>query len=81
MLDDIRIVATIPGRPVLEKGVVSVAPVLTIPGDVDADTGNIRFDGDVIIRGSVREGLKVVAGRDIIIGGVVIMRLYGPEAI
>ena len=69
LLDDIRIVATIPGRPVLEKGVVSVAPVLTIPGDVDADTGNIRFDGDVIIRGSVREGLKVVAGRDIIIGG------------
>ncbi|NLA52478.1 MAG: DUF342 domain-containing protein [Alcaligenaceae bacterium] len=53
----------------LNKGVVSVVPVLTISGDVDAETGNIRFDGDVVIKGSVREGLKVITGGDVVIGG------------
>ncbi|SFQ00116.1 hypothetical protein SAMN05444406_10911 [Caldicoprobacter faecalis] len=69
LLDNNRIVATIPGRPVLEKGVVSVHPVLTVPSDVNVDTGNIRFDGDVVVKGDVKDGLKVIAGGDIIIYG------------
>ncbi|MCM8901552.1 FapA family protein [Caldicoprobacter algeriensis] len=42
ILNNNRIVAAISGRPVLEKGVVSVNPVMNVPGDVDVSTGNIR---------------------------------------
>jgi len=69
LLDNNRIVATIPGRPVLERGIVRVNPVLTVPSDVNVDTGNIRFDGDVVVNGDVKDGLKVVAGGNIIVYG------------
>jgi uncharacterized protein (DUF342 family) len=69
LLDDKKIIAAISGRPVLYKGIVSVMPILTIAGDVDVDTGNIRFDGDVVIRGNVKEGLRVTAGGNVLIGG------------
>lgn len=69
ILNNNRIVAAISGRPLLEKGVVSVNPVMNVPGDVDVSTGNIRFDGDVVVKGDVKDGLKVIAGRDIIICG------------
>jgi len=69
LLDNNRIVAAISGRPILEKGVVSVNPVLTIPSDVSVETGNIRFDGDVVVKGDVKDGLRVIAGGNIIIYG------------
>ena len=52
--------AAIDGQPHLDKmGVVSVSPELIIPGDVDFETGNITFQGNIIVRGCVKEGFHV----------------------
>ena len=46
-----------------------VSPKQDIPGDVDFSTGNIRFQGNVEITGSVRPGFIVASRGDIKIGG------------
>lgn len=56
-----KIVATLGGRPRIIGSVVEVLPVLVVQGDVALDTGNIRFPGDVVVKGGVRPGMKVVA--------------------
>ncbi len=42
---------------------------LTIKGNVDFSTGNISYQGDVVIEGDVRSGFKVFATDDILIKG------------
>lgn len=68
-----KAVASASGRPVLTGAdkVINVLPLLTIAGDVDINTGHIRFNGDVLIRGNVTEGLLVYAtGRVTVLGSV-----------
>lgn len=60
--DGIRFVATRQGRPALRKGQIRVLPVLDIPGDVDLATGNIKFDGHVIVAGHVQDASTVTCG-------------------
>lgn len=48
-----------------------VKPVLDIPGDVDFSTGNIKFLGDVNIKGDILSGFAVRAMGNIQVGGVV----------
>lgn len=48
-----------------------VKPVLDIPGDVDFSTGNIKFLGDVNIKGDILSGFSVRAMGNIQVGGVV----------
>lgn len=48
---------------------LNVRNVLTIPGDVDLSTGNIEFNGDIDIRGSVISGMSVCARGSISING------------
>lgn len=50
---------------------VFVSDVYEVPADVDNSTGNIEYDGNVVIKGSVRGGFSVYAKGDIIIEGVV----------
>ncbi|UCB47021.1 MAG: DUF342 domain-containing protein [Spirochaetota bacterium] len=47
----------------------SVEPLLVINGDVGTKTGNIDFDGSVLIRGNVNDSFRVRAGKDITIQG------------
>ncbi|MCP1145175.1 FapA family protein [Lysinibacillus endophyticus] len=58
-------------RGVLEErqGLISVNRHLPIDGDVGVETGNIKFDGSVTIRGTVMNGFSVVATGDISIEG------------
>nr|WP_318751575.1 FapA family protein [Thermaerobacter composti] len=54
------------GRPVFQRvgrntWRVDVVPLLVQEGDVNVETGHIRFKGDVVVTGNVREGMKVVA--------------------
>ncbi|EKP94121.1 FapA family protein [Thermaerobacter subterraneus] len=64
------------GRPVVQRvgrlaWYVDVVPLLVHDGDLTAATGSVRFDGDVIVTGSVSEGAAVVAGGRIqVFGGV-----------
>lgn len=52
--NDTKVVAVSSGRPEYKKGVISVIPTLVISHDVDVSTGNIHFDGDIVIKGNIR---------------------------
>ena len=64
-----KIVAISPGRPKYKKGVISVISTLVINHDLDVDTGNVHFDGDIVIKGNIAENLKVSAGGNITVLG------------
>lgn len=52
--------AEIDGRPeLLEDGTICVSDTLTIPGDVGVETGNIEFEGHLVVKGAIQEGYKV----------------------
>ncbi|MDR2770853.1 MAG: FapA family protein, partial [Clostridiales Family XIII bacterium] len=49
--------------------VVNVVEQLLIAGDVDLSTGNVRFGGDVVVRGSVIENFIVECGGNLTVKG------------
>ncbi|MCK5100959.1 MAG: DUF342 domain-containing protein, partial [Desulfobacteraceae bacterium] len=58
--DGVKIYADIDGQPNLDPlGNVSVFSELKIEGDVGFETGNIEFDGNVIVTGVIKEGFSV----------------------
>jgi hypothetical protein len=67
--DDLR--AKLDGRLEWKGDVVSVIPLLIISGDVDYSTGNINFNGPVLVRGTIRDGFSVSAAGDVDIRGSV----------
>ncbi len=67
--DEMSLFASIDGQVFIEGDKVSVLPVFTVEGDVDLETGNIDFIGNVIIKGNVQEGFSVKADGDIEIMG------------
>ena len=50
---------------------ILVTDVLTIDGDIDFSTGNLRFNGEVLVRGSVNASFSVKADGDITVTGTV----------
>ena len=69
--DGRRFLATEKGQPFFLQGTIAIKPVIVISGDVDYASGNVEFDGSVVIQGHVREGFSVTAGRDLEVGGSV----------
>ena len=67
IVDECTVVATSEGRPSRRGSTFFVYKTHKINGDVELKTGNIRFVGDVIISGNVREGMKVAAGNSILV--------------
>ncbi|HHY70626.1 MAG TPA: DUF342 domain-containing protein, partial [Thermoanaerobacterales bacterium] len=65
IVDDTKIIATRNGRPSIIRGKVTVLPVLVQEKGVTFSTGNIKFDGDVIIQGNVDDNMEVQAGGNI----------------
>lgn len=65
--DENTIIASIEGKPFYKGNIFSVHQIHVIEKDVDLKTGNIDFIGDVIIYGSVREGMKVNSGHNLVI--------------
>jgi len=56
----LKVIAEVDGRPVIQAdGCISVLPLLEIDGDVDIKRGNIEFEGDIRVSGSVQNGLQV----------------------
>lgn len=49
------------GLPVLQKDVLKVLEVFELKSDADLKTGNIRFNGEVMIHGNVCEHVKIEA--------------------
>ncbi|MCG8639653.1 MAG: FapA family protein [Desulfobacterales bacterium] len=58
--DGLTLKAAITGQPAIDgKGVIRVLESFTVNGDVDFKTGNINFNGNVIVKGAVKEGFTV----------------------
>ena len=70
-MNENQLISMIDGRFGVINGKVNIFPVFEVNGDVDLKSGNINFAGAVTIKGNVRDGFKVVAKGDIIIGGLV----------
>ena len=69
--DGDTLLASIPGHVEFTGHNFQVKPVLDIDGDVDFSTGNIKFVGDVNIKGDVLSGFAVRAMGNIQVGGVI----------
>ncbi len=68
--DGVTYVATITGKIDKINDKINILPVYEVNGDVDANTGNIEFRGDVIIHGSV-DDVEIRATGTVTIDGVV----------
>jgi len=68
--DENQLLSLITGQPVIIPNGIIVSPVLTVK-KVDFSSGNIRFDGSVVVQGNVEEGMKIYALEDITIDGSV----------
>ncbi len=67
--DGSHLIALIDGEMVLSpSGRVSVSPVHRVDGDVDLSTGHVEFVGTVMVSGTIRDGLVVRAGEDVMVG-------------
>jgi len=69
--DGLRLYADVDGHVTLVDGKVFVSDTFEIPADVDSSTGDIEYDGNVVVRGNVITGFSVKAKGDIEIYGVV----------
>ncbi|MEY2666433.1 MAG: hypothetical protein RLZZ384_604 [Pseudomonadota bacterium] len=69
--DENQLLSSVTGQPVAVPNGMTVSPILTLK-KVDFSTGNIRFDGAVVIKGDVTEGMNVYALEDVVIDGSVI---------
>jgi uncharacterized protein (DUF342 family) len=65
--DGLQFLAGRDGQPVLNKNILNVFPLFNIPGDVNFNSGNVQFDGNVTIQGSVLPGFEVKASGDIFV--------------
>lgn len=59
--DDNTIMATMDGKPCVRSNIFYVYKVHEVKSDVDLKTGNIEFDGDIVVYGNVKEGMKVLS--------------------
>ena len=51
--------AIISGQLIIKNGVPAVVPLFEVKGDVDYSTGNIEFNGSVVVHGTVLDGFIV----------------------
>jgi len=69
--DENQLLSSVTGQPVAVPNGMTVSAILTLK-TVDFSTGNIRFDGAIVIKGDVTDGMNVYALEDIVIEGSVI---------
>lgn len=69
--DKTKIYSEINGDVSLQGDTVFVSNSYIVPADVDTSTGDIHYDGNVVVTGNVRSGFTVDATGDIEVNGVV----------
>lgn len=67
--DGLQIKCSSDGNINFRNGAFCVDQVVTISGNVDASVGNIKFVGDVIVKGEVLEGFTISSNSNIIVSG------------
>nr|WP_272507307.1 flagellar assembly protein A [Clostridium aestuarii] len=65
--DENTVIAAVSGKPSIKGTTFFVHKIHEVKTDVDLKTGNIEFIGDIIIHGSIKEGMQVKAGCDLIV--------------
>ena len=68
--DENIILALVAGQPKFENNIMSIDETFTTKG-VNVRTGNIKYDGAVIVNGDVAEHMEIVAKGDVTINGFV----------
>ncbi|PHV13158.1 DUF342 domain-containing protein [Chitinimonas sp. BJB300] len=66
--DSNELVALIDGQPVPGSDGVDVNPLVEAD-QIDIETGNVKFDGTVQVKGDVKAGMHIHARGDVVIGG------------
>ncbi len=57
--DGLEVYAEISGTPTLDRsGKIQVSCIVTAPNDVNFETGNIDYKGDIVIKGTLKAGFK-----------------------
>ena len=69
--DELELKSQISGQLVISGKTIGVTSVLNIKGDVGYETGNIDFEGSVIVSGNVLSGFKIIAAGNVEVKGVV----------
>jgi len=64
-----KLIATTTGHVVYDKKRVSVYQTYEVRGDVDFNTGNIKFPGNVVVYGNVKNNFEVEATGDVEVYG------------
>jgi uncharacterized protein (DUF342 family) len=64
-------VAAISGSIILNGAILDVVNMYVVEGDVDYTTGNITFNGNILISGTVIDGFEVTADGDIFVSKIV----------
>lgn len=69
--DGLSLISKVNGHVTLEGDKVFISDVYDVPVDVDNTTGDISYEGNIIVHGNVRAGFSLKASGDITIMGVV----------
>lgn len=69
--DGLSLITKISGHVVLEGEKVFVSNTYEIPVDLDASTGDVTYEGDVVVKGNIRSGFSLKAAGNITVLGVV----------
>ncbi|SDK46305.1 FapA family protein [Natronincola ferrireducens] len=69
--DGLKVYAATEGQVHTKDGKLQVSEIYEIVKDIDNGTGNIKFNGKVIVKGNVKSGFTVEAEGDIEVNGVV----------
>lgn len=67
----VRFLAEKSGELSTAGNLLEVREVHTVAGDVDLSSGNVKFTGDVIVKGSVLSGFSLICGGDVVVEQVV----------
>lgn len=67
--DGLQLLATTGGYVFHNAGAICVGVTYTLKGDVDFKTGNLHYQGDIVILGSVTDGFTVEAEGDVTVEG------------
>ncbi|RMF06378.1 MAG: DUF342 domain-containing protein [Candidatus Neomarinimicrobiota bacterium] len=69
--DGLTLYAAADGYVFIRQNQILVDNIYYVDGDVDYKTGNIKFDGVIIVEGDVRSGFRIDASDSIVVHGLV----------
>ena len=69
--DGTKLIAEVDGTVTFDGDKIAVIKLLEIKGDVGVETGNIDFQGEVVVNGNVTSGYKISCEGDLTVNGVV----------